>query len=111
MIADAVIWTVTALLKICIGALVLWGAAYLVRVRKRQWLRACLCAALLFGVSLVVYNTTTLIPLCGAVLGVLATAALWHPIIAGAFDTSGLKAALILAIALLFYPGWGFGAL
>ena len=111
MITDAMTFVFSAAVKVTLASLFLWGGAYVAGVRKKEWIRAWLCAGLLYVVSLALCNSLTLIPVVGATVGAVATALLWFPVVAGAFDTTNLKAAAVLAVGLLVYPGWTFGAL
>jgi hypothetical protein len=92
-------------------ALVLWAVARAVHVRKRHWMRVGLCALLMCVVSLVLANVAALLPAGTRLLAATLTAAFWFPIIEGAFDTTSIKAAAILAAGFLVYPGWAFAAI
>lgn len=109
MIADALGLLFWAVAKVTIASLFLLAGAHLARVRKRTWTRAWLCAAMLLPVSLVLCYGTSWMPVMGGALGAVAAAALWFPVIGGAFDTGDLKAAVVLAMGMLVYPGWAFG--
>jgi hypothetical protein len=109
MIGEAISFVIWAALRITLASLFLLAGARLARVRKRSWARAWLCAAMLLPVSLAALGAASVMPLVGGPVGLAATAAIWLPVIAGAFDTTWTRAAAVLATALLVYPGWTFG--
>ena len=109
MVVEALAFFFWTLARVTVASLFLLAGAHLARVRKRTWTRAWLCAAMLFPVSLALCYGTSWIPVAGGMLGAAATAAIWFPVVGGSFDTGGLKAAAVSAMALLVYPGWAFG--
>ena len=110
MIINLVTFTAWALIKVTLAAGFLWFGARIARVEKNDWSRAWICAALMYPLSLLLYNGVGLVPLAGVTTGLVITAVVWFPIVWGAFDTTRLKAAAVLAVGLLVYPGWSYGA-